>query len=210
MLSRDKEIRQALEARKKYEEKYENFMILGKRDFMDDIRSLEVADLVNFGDTEEEELEYGDPSGVEPFMMLDLDELTDLSPSNFRLKKSIEMKFGKNNKKWKFEKNDGDNFGVPMDSISIDDLLNTNAEVEYHQRSSEESKEGTVIELDYRFTGSGFKGVLAEEGIETSGKVLDFKDLVNIEDSKNSEKKDNPIIDLLDLMSTDDILGPPN
>lgn len=203
MISKDKDIRLALEARKKYEEKYQNYMILGKREFLDDVRSLEITDLVNFGDTEEEEPEYGDPSGVEPFMMLDLEELTDLSPRNFKLK-SKNWEIVENQKKWEFEKKKG--FELNTEGIGIDDLLNTNIKISYEEREIDD-EEGKLIELDSRFTGSGFKGVLGDGGLPKQGRMLDFDDLVNIDESKSSSKSQDPIINLSDLIGFDEGLA---
>lgn len=174
-LNSDSEIREALLKKKTEIETTINPTLLGKRAMPE---GMDISDLMGFENQtkDDEEIEYGDPSGIEPFMMLELNELTDITTNQQKKEKKEE--------------------------IGIYELLNTEVEmVTNNQNLGENIEEDSyfteerLIELDSRFTGSGFKGIMLgveKEEVEEAkalGKELDFYDLMNVKVNKPKKEK---------------------
>lgn len=191
MLNIDPDIRRAvLEKKLKLESDPRGYStLLGKRDFLGK-KNLGISDLMNFegsNQQEEEEIEYGDPSGIEPFMMLELEELTDID----RRKKKKDKGKKKGNLDQKEDINLNELLGLTNES--------NRSRIERREFVGDEGEK--VIELDFRFTRSGFKGVIhndsifsedeeREEDLENVG-FLNFEDLVDITPKKKEKKKRN-------------------
>lgn len=175
-MSSDPVVKEAISIKKRKVDNPYPEQLLGKREFSGK-SNLGISELVNFQSNQtqqEEEIEYGDPSGIEPFMMLDLDELTDLTKRKTEEKKEI-------------------------DQIGLSELLNTENPVNVNFREREEEDEifaqERLIELDSRFRGSGFKGIMGgevemeENGRELSENLLEFNDLMDITTDEKKQRK---------------------